>query len=276
MRISLSLKIEENSDFGEYILSLKDSKSLMPLISSLLKVYYENDILRSEINDVIHKNTHFAGGILEVQQQMANVQRALNQANMDSSMLMNHVENSRSTIQVGSAQGVFAPPVTPVSETKELPNPEQEKRISDLESSLEKVNKDLATVLEILQSGVKVDSTTSAIEVGTTSDDYEIVTHMPPKPEPVVERVVERVVEPVQAPVEEKEVPKTNFVLDNDSDSEDKVDSEPEVFVPKKLAIKPKLIIEDDLDDDEEKEEEEGSNKKPASFNKMFGSLNKK
>lgn len=299
MRISLSLKLEENTAFGEYILSLRDSKSLMPLLSSLLKIYYEDEHLQAEINKVMHRTSLPSGDMSRVHQQMANIQQALNQTNMGTSMLTTHIEGAKDVFSVGNAGGVFASPTAP-SEQVGLPVPvEYVNRLNNVESSLEKVTNDLNQVLELLKNGVTPVSTVSReeaySEAGTASEPVtdsfveSISEEVALKPvHDVTSNIeLEKVTAGSAVEVESQGKPEnSSFELDIDEDTTapepisggfvlDTFDAEEDVFVPKKLSIDKKPFIVEDDEGDEEKSDTTNS-KKPASFNKMFGSLKKK
>lgn len=169
IRIPVSLKVEDNGDFYDFVLSLRDSKELSSFIIDLLKIYFDNKEVKDKVDAILniynpftelkerllkiqleHSKAVMATNLLDTK--IKSVVEKIEDSNEDdpSEDLFNDIKNVYSLLD-GESTNVINKDNSMI-ETSETSVSDNEDKFSKLENRVSQIEFILKDILEMLKS----------------------------------------------------------------------------------------------------------------------------
>lgn len=99
IRIPVSLKCDTDTEFyNDFILDMKENRTLAGFIIDILRAYYEDDAVR----DAVNKTVEIYNPYTEIRQRVQNIQMEHMKTMMATSMLSDHTQQSMEDVKDGS------------------------------------------------------------------------------------------------------------------------------------------------------------------------------
>lgn len=282
IRIPVSLKVEDNGDFYDFVLSLRDSKELSSFIIDLLKIYFDNKEVKDKVDAILNIYNPFT----ELKERLLKIQLEHSKAVMATNLLDNKIKSVVEKIEDNNgddpSEDLFNDIKNVYSlldgesinvinkddsmiETSETSVSDNEDKFSKLENRVSQIEFILKDILEMLKSdkGNKEDNKQEDLESKAVVKDlsyvqYNASENINSNEEKDVLDSVEKEDSKVKEEKEESEISTNEHVLDSNVGSA-KEDN-------------PFLIVKNSEDEEGSKDEVK---KVPSTFNKLMKSIKK-
>lgn len=265
IRIPVSLKIEDEGDFYDFVLSLRDSKELSSFIIDLLKVYFDNKDIKDKIDSVLNIYNPFE----ELKERLLKIQLEHSKAVMATSLLDNKIKDVVTKIEDGIVEEDTNDVFNDIKKVYSLLDGSEEiKKESVVESSIA-ISQDKYSALETRVTKIEV----TLNEILGILKESKLVS----KEEKIVEEqsTSERVVDKksdvnLSDDIQENSTVEQVMSKQNGVSSFDKKDTESNTSIS--TSQDNPFIIVSDSNNNNEKEE---GTKVPNTFNKLLKSIKK-
>lgn len=138
-RIPISLKFDDSTDFyKEFVVGMRNDKSLAGFIVDILKAYHENESIREQVNEMLN----IYDPLTEIKKQIERAQLEHNKTIMSASILSQHVSSATENLFNETPKG-----------SQDYAESDVLSRVEAMEKSFSSIEEKLKFVLEKLSLG---------------------------------------------------------------------------------------------------------------------------
>lgn len=167
VRTPISLKFDDDSDafYKDFITPLKESKQLTACILDLLKLCYENETVRDELEAYREQNNPFALIQKQINRMATQHQKTMMSTGVLGDVLKNAKDNLGQNVEADASE--YTSKETHVSS-------ELERKVSDLESLVPKIDEKVDKVLRLVESVIQSDKNMGVAQPTVTAVQPQI------------------------------------------------------------------------------------------------------